>query len=396
MLVLLIGAYYRYRITSTEEKLQEMRVESQKKLEAFKENGTYKEVSTLMAQLEAKTPRRGGAAGVKVGDGKVGPGRSQAPSTEPRSKRTGSTHPVQGDAATVKVAPSTVAVKRTNKGDKGDPAPADHRQISSDPTPAQSNTKLSTSMNQGDESAKVTGQGDRAISSSTSVLPPSRVPSTSLNQPLSQSSSQPSSAQVQRLHLNPVPQSPFRPPPFAPQSPPTVSQVPPASKGWMDWFVDKLVGSEATTPKWCAFCGAHNGLVPVDELQNVRFVCHNCKSYNAPEIIQQLRSKDGAQNLDNSSSPPTSQASSSSSSQSSSTSQSSSSSSSPENSEMESPIVEETVSRRQRSASKPKHRRRLSSGGSAPKDAEFGDTLASEPDSPRESGVSEGDGQKES
>lgn len=307
LLVLLIGAYYRFRISSTEEKLQEMKVESQKKLEAFKENGTYKEVSSLMAQLEARTPRRGPAGGMRAPDGKPFAGKPQAPSTEPRSKRTGMSQPMQGDAATVKVAPSTVAVKRTKGGDKGaDAALLDApavRHASSDPTL----TSSTTTTEEGENASKKSGNG---------TLPPSSHLGSSAPSSSQPSSSQPSSAkpssngssngvsstnqQPHRLHLNPVPQSPYRGQYVAQgqqqQSPssssPSSSKQ--ESKGWMDWFVDKLVGSEATTPKWCAFCGAHNGLIPVDELQNVRFVCHNCKAYNSPEVMSQLKSMQGA------------------------------------------------------------------------------------------------------
>lgn len=275
-------------------------MDSQKKLEAFKENGTYQEVSSLMAQLEARTPRRGPAGGMRAPDGKPFAGKPQAPSTEPRSKRTGMAQPIQGDAATVKVAPSTVAVKRTKGGDKGENAPLDApavRHASSDPTLTSTNDKAKTEEGKdGEVASKKSGNGSQLGSSAPSSSSQGGVSSSAQS-----SNGAPTPAafaanqQPHRLHLNPVPQSPYRGQ-FVSQaqhqassSSKSSSSEQQESKGWMDWFVDKLVGSEATTPKWCAFCGAHNGLIPVDELQYARFVCHNCKGYNSPEVLSQLK-----------------------------------------------------------------------------------------------------------
>lgn len=299
-----------------------------------------------MAQLEARTPRRGPAGGMRPGDGKSAAGRAQAPSTEPRSKRTGSTQPVQGDQANVKVAPSTVAVKRTNRGDKGETHPSEApivRQIASDPMLA-SNNDLAEPL-AGKDGEELSRRGGSNASHSTS-LSTSSVPSSSALAPANPGAqaSNAGSQQQHRLHLNPVPQSPYRQQFVANarhsfSSEDNVSSQQQESKGWMDWFVDKLVGSEATTPKWCAFCGAHNGLIPVDELQNARFVCHNCKGYNSPEVIQQLKSVKSS-----SSSPP-----------------STSSAASPvDASASEDTKSEESVVRHEKS--KPKRRRRLSSG----------------------------------
>lgn len=322
--------------------MADMRSDYQKKLEEFKEKGTYKEVSSVMAQLEAKTPRRGG----------MGPhaSRAKAPATEPRPQRPVSSTPYNQSKTNATHAPSTgvkkpqneisldeksssggAAQKRPNasSGDKHD----NNNNNNSSASAAKEGSENETSSgdlsdaSSGGNNVTHTGEGSngRGISTSTSGggmsganphLSTPAMPSTAIGRPLTQA---PNTAQreAQRLHLNPVPQSPYKPQYYGPpshhsrgssssSSSPTASNAQP--KSWMDWFVDKLVGSEATTPKICAFCGAHNGLVPVDELANVRFVCHNCKSFNSNDLHLDFQQKNATKNSAPASAPATTSA----------------------------------------------------------------------------------------
>jgi hypothetical protein len=254
LIVLLIGAYYKYRISSTESLIEELSERQDSKIEEFKETGSYKEVARVLGSLD--TPHRG---------------------------EHGEATPRHPPSSTSKTNPPTHSAKRTSAGDKRDtPAP---KATAAVPGAPKSVTKPSVpATGQKDSNPPLAAPATAAAAAAPSQISypahakHNQLPATAVRP--TPSSNGPSQPATPRLHLNPVPQSPYRHI-SAPNTVSAQAAAEPESRGWMDYLLDVLIGTSTTVPKICLYCGAHNGLVPVEEQNNVQFVCHMCKAFNA-------------------------------------------------------------------------------------------------------------------
>lgn len=240
--------------------IEELSERQDSKIEQFKETGSYKEVARVLGSLD--TPRKG-------------------------SSLAGTPHPKQGSA--IKPNPNYSA-KRTSGGDK-------NGNSKTKPSPEAKHEAKKTS--QVPEKPKIASPpATRPVTTRPApVAAPSQEPAQKPDIPAGQAAkldprpNRPVQPSTPRVHLNPVPQSPYRHHRVQAQPPPEQEE----SKGWMDYFLDILIGTSTTVPKICNYCGAHNGLVPVEEQHNVQFVCYMCKAFNNGIAKQASSSSQSAQ-----------------------------------------------------------------------------------------------------
>lgn len=239
--------------------IEELSERQDSKIEQFKETGSYKEVARVLGSLD--TPRKG-------------------------SSLQGTPHPKQGSA--IKPNPNYSA-KRTSGGDK-------NGSTKTQSSPEAKHEAKKTAKPTGEKPKIASPPATRPVTRPPPVAATSQEPPQKPDGPPGQAAKQdprpnrPVQPSTPRVHLNPVPQSPYRHHRAQVQPPPEQEE----SKGWMDYFLDILIGTSTTVPKICNYCGAHNGLVPVEEQHNVQFVCYMCKAYNNG-IAKQASSSQPAQ-----------------------------------------------------------------------------------------------------
>jgi hypothetical protein len=245
---MMFGAYYKYRISSTESLIEDLSEQQETKLEEFKDKGSYKDVDRLLRSLD--TPSR--------------PGNTprHAPASATRRPQGGDKNPTAKVAGTPKeTAKTTASTSKDPKAKQTVSAPADPS------APSNRNSQ---------DNEPVIQASIKQPSYSTSKTTPQTPHVTSM--PATPLGTRPNVAAPSRVHLHPVPQSPYKHYPTQPIQSTTAEM---SERGWMDSFLDFLIGTSASVPKLCMYCGAHNGLVPIEEQHSAQFVCHLCKAFNA-------------------------------------------------------------------------------------------------------------------
>lgn len=266
-----IGSYYKFRISSTEALIEELSEKQETKLEQFKENGSYKDVSRILGVIDTPSrgptsPRgRGGIPPSSVKRNAAGGDKHVGPSVPGSAKRPESAKPITSS--------KTEATK-----DEKNTENTSEANTQAQMTRSASETNVAAQQQAGNPSQSQTQQRRWSMHPDTPIASSSgRSSASSGSQRLPDTPMAPTPA---RLHLNPVPQSPYKP--YMPR--PDSAPAPEAPRGWMDSMLDFLIGTSATVPKLCQFCGAHNGLVPIEEQGNVEFVCVRCRAFNSPRM----------------------------------------------------------------------------------------------------------------
>lgn len=247
--------YYNFRISSTEALIEELSEKQEVKLEEFKERGSFKDVTLLLGKI-GDTPKRPDPRMV---------------SQTPRGPQ-----------------PPSSAVKRTPAGDKGVPPASTSKSTTiTKPKPDAKVTTAKTEVPSAPASSNHTSTANGANNSTNGAASSSTTSDLDQPQPNRRYSGRvdtpmpPPSSGPPRVLLNPVPQSPYRQLP--PEQP--IRSEPEPERGWMDSILDFLIGASTTVPKLCQFCGAHNGLIPIEERNHAEFVCHRCRAFNSSRSV---------------------------------------------------------------------------------------------------------------